>query len=301
MFPRVNERLVIEDGPTIQLDSRPAQGTQHEVLFGVLTDTGSPVVVKLERVPGALERERAALAWLSAQHGPVPALLAAGTAIIRGKPVACLVTERRSGSPPTTTGGWWRMGGAHARLGDLRHPTSGLPILDPITFGRQHAQRVSDLGDRLARLVESIPDWKRLVCSELPNSAPLVITHGDPGPGNFLDDDGQGTLVDWEQAHVAPRGLDVARLVFIALLGAGPSGYLARDRQSRADAAVKGYLSAVGDGWQPSREESRWWTAVAGIQFVDRRWKLGGQPAPWQDAMDVLQAALADDLVWSGS
>lgn len=81
-------------------------------------------------------------------------------------------------------------------------------------------------------------------------------------------------------------------------LGAGPSGYPARAHQSRADAAVKGYLSAVGDGWQPSREESRWWTT---IQFVYRRSKLGGQPAPWQDAMDVLQAALANDLVWSGS
>jgi aminoglycoside phosphotransferase (APT) family kinase protein len=299
MIPRVNERLVIEDGPTVQLQDRRAQGTRHDVLFGVLSDTGEPVVVKLERIPGVLERERAALAWLGREHGPVPRVVAAGTVVLKGERVACLVTERCSGSQPTTTEGWWRMGRAHARLGDLQHPTSGLPILDPTTFGRQHAQRVSDLGNRLARLVGSIPDWKHLVSPELPVSAPLVITHGDPGPGNYLDDDDQGTLIDWEQAHIAPRGLDLARLVFIALLGAGPIGYVARDHRSRAEGAVKGYLSATSDGWQPTREESRWWTTVAGIQFVYHRWKLSGTPAPWEDALKVLQAALADDLVWS--
>jgi hypothetical protein len=87
--------------------------------------------------------------------------------------------------------------------------------------------------------------------------------------------------------------------VFIALVGAGPSGYVLRDHRSRAKAAVNGFLSALQDRWQPSREESRWWTTVAGIQFVYRRWELAGQPAPWEDAVDVLHEALADDLVWS--
>ncbi len=132
----------------------------------------------------------------------------------------------------------------------------------------------------------------------VPGSPRLVLTHGDPGPGNFLDDGGDGTLIDWEQAHVAPRGVDLARLVFIALLGAGPSGYLARDHRQRAQAAIRGYLSALTADWRPSREESRWWTTVAGIQLVHRRWELGGRPAPWEDAADVLRAALADDLIW---
>jgi hypothetical protein len=301
MIPRVNERLVMEDGPTIQLRDRPAQGTRHEARFGVVIDTGEPVVVKLERIPGALDRERAALAWLGTQHAPVPRLLAAGTAVLGGEHVACLVIARCPGASPTRTEEWWRMGRAHARLSDLRLPGDGLPILDPVTFGRQHAQRVSDLGHRLGPLVRTIPDWTHLISPELPALSPLVITHGDPGPGNYLDDGHEGALIDWEQAHVAPRGLDVARLVLIALLGAGPSGYVARDHRPRADAAVSGYLSALRDCWQPSREESRWWTTVAGIQLAHRRWELGGQPAPWQDAMTVLQAALADDLVWSAA
>ena len=300
MIPRVNDRLVIENGPTIQLEDRPAQGTQHEARFGVVVDTGEPVVVKLERLPGALECERTALAWLGTQHAPVPRLLAAGTAVLGGERAACLVTARCPGASPTSTEGWWRMGRAHARLGDLRLLGDGLPILDPITFGRQHAQRVSDLGHRLGPLVRTIPDWTHLVSSELPACAPLVVTHGDPGPGNYLDDGHEGTIVDWEQAHVAPRGLDLARLAFIALLGSGPSGYVARDHRPRAEAAVKGYLSALRDRWQPTREESRWWTAVAGIQMTHRRRELGGRPAPWEDAVTVLQAALADDLVWSG-
>jgi aminoglycoside phosphotransferase (APT) family kinase protein len=226
--------------------------------------------------------------------------LFAGIATFGDERAACLVIERRPGSPPATTDGWRRMGRAYARLSAFGHPTGTLTTLDPIMFGRRHAQRVSDLGDRLAPVAASIPDWERLVAPEVPGSPPLVITHGDPGPGNFLDDGDGGTIIDWEEAHIAPRGLDLARLVFIALLGAGPSGYVAREHRARASAALDGYLGAQRDCWQPSREESRWWTTVAGIQFVHRRWKRRGRPASWEDAADVLRRALTEDLVWSG-
>lgn len=101
MIPRVREPLVIEDGPTIELQDRPTQGTPHNVVFGVITDATEPVVVKLERISGALERERIALAWLSVQRRPVPRLLVAGTAMIGDQRVSCLVTERCPGSPAT--------------------------------------------------------------------------------------------------------------------------------------------------------------------------------------------------------
>ena len=300
MISDMRELLVMEDGPRIRLEDRPAQGTRHEVFFGVMLDTAESVVVKLERVPGALERERTALAWLSAERGPVPRLLVAGTAAIGDVRVACLVTERRPGSPPATIDGWRRMGWAYARLSDFGHPADRLMTLDPIMFGRRHAQRVSDLGDRLAPVAASVPDWEYLVSPEVPGWPLPVITHGDPGPGNFLDDGGEGTIIDWEEAHIAPRGLDLARLVFIALLGAGPGGYVARDHRERASAALDGYLGALRNRWRPSRDESRWWTTVAGIQFVHRRWELHGRPASWEDAAEVLRGALADDLVWSG-
>ena len=298
MIERINELVLIKDGPTIRLEGRPAQGTQHDVAFGVVTDTGELVAVKIERTPGALQREAAALAWLNTQHSPAPRLLAAATTEIDGKPVGCLVTDRCRGSPPETIAGWRRMGRAYARLPKSRDLLAGLTVLDAVTFGQEHAERVRDLGTRLASLSESTADWERLISPVVPGSPQLVLTHGDHGPRNFLDDGRDGTLIDWEQAHVAPRGLDLARLVFIALLGAGPSGYLARDHQQRAHAAICGYLSALSDDWRPSRLESRWWTTVAGIQFIHRRWELGGRPAPWQDAADVLQEALTDDLAW---
>ncbi len=53
-----------------------------------------------------------------------------------------------------------------------------------------------------------------------------------------------------------------------------------------------GYLEALTESWQPSEEEWRWWITAAGIQFIHRRWQLGGRPAPWQDAAEVLRAIL---------
>ncbi|HTU85107.1 MAG TPA: aminoglycoside phosphotransferase family protein [Solirubrobacteraceae bacterium] len=292
------EQLEIEGGPMIWIQGRPAQGTRHEVLYGALPNTGEPVVVKLERTPGALENEQRALAAFGTHNPVAPRLLAAGAAVIRGQRVACLVTERRPGSPPTTTDGWWRMGRALARLTEMRLPLGNLTVLDPVTFARRHAQRLNDLGDRLLPLARSIPDWPQLASPKIPASTPLVITHGDPGPGNYLDNGNEGTLIDWEETHIAPRGLDLARLAFIALLGAGPNGYLARDHQARADAAADGYLSALRESWRPARQEARWWTTVAGIQFVHRRWQLGGRPAPWEDAAETLHSALTKDRVW---
>jgi aminoglycoside phosphotransferase len=291
----MGERLVIEGGPTVELQDRPSQGTRHEVSFGVLAGTGVRVAVKLERMPGSLERERVALGWLGARGGLVPRLLAAGMGVIGEQRVRCLVTERRPGSPPVSIEGWRRMGQAYAGLSEQRALPAELPLLDRVAFGRTHAQRIRDLGDRLAPLLASIPDWQQLSSNEVPGSPPLIITHGDPGPGNFLDDGQLGAVIDWEEAQIAPRGLDLARLVFIALLGAGPSGFDAYDHRERAQAAVDGYLDAVRHGWQPSREEWRWWITAAGIQFVHRRWQLDGWPAPWQDAAAVLHATLLKD------
>jgi aminoglycoside phosphotransferase (APT) family kinase protein len=294
----VQSEILIDDGPSVRVQGRPAQGTRHEVVFGVLRGSEEPVVVKLERIPGALGREQEALRQIAANGGPVPRLVAAGAALVDGKRVACLVTERRPGEPPTTDDGWRRMGRALARLGGPITSTSHLPLIDHTAFGRQHAQRLGDLGDRLAPVASAIPDWELLTSPEVPRPSPLVVTHGDPGPGNFLDDGQDGTLIDWEEAHVAPRGLDLARLVFIALLGAGPSGFQARDHRSRARSVIDGYLGAFDSTWRPSVPDVRWWTAVAGIQFVHRRWQLGGQPAPWEEAANVLQAVLAEGVAW---
>jgi len=294
----VQALVAIEAGPIVRVQGRPAQGTRHQVLFGQVVGTGEQVVVKLERVSGALERERVALTSLNAQDAPVPRLLAAGTAVFDGDRLACLATERCAGSAPTTLEGWRRMGSALAQIGGLQLLPAALPLLDLVAFGREHARRVSELSERLAPFVRSVPDWEQLALPQVPDPAPLVITHGDPGPGNFLDDGAHGTLIDWEEAHIAPRGLDLARLVFIAMLGAGPDGYVARDQQARARAAVHGYRASSSDAWRGPRAQARWWLTVAGIQFIHRRCALGGRPAPWEQAAEVLQAVLSADSGW---
>ena len=290
------DRLVIAGGPTVNLEGAPAQGTRHTVAFGVLGETGAPVAVKLAHLPGALQRERAALAGLGAREGPVPRLLASGSVLCGSTRVDCLVIERRPGAPPTSVDGWRRMGRAHARVTNRREqPPADLPTLDRVAFGAAHARRIDDLGERLAPLAAAVADWARLCSARVPGSPPLVITHGDPGPGNFLDDGGEGSIVDWEDALLAPRGIDLARLAVIAMLGAGPRGYPARDHGERARAVTAGYLEELSDRWLPSDGEWRWWLAVAGVQFIHRRWLLGGRPAPWQDAADVLCAMLSRD------
>lgn len=294
----MEDELILRSGRRVAVHDRPAQGTKHEVLFGTLQMTGEAVVVKLEGIPGALERECAALRHLASSHVGVPRLIAAEPACLSGRATFCLVMTRQSGEPPTSTDGWRRLGQA---LGRLAQPTSApgpLPVVGHQHFGDQHAQQVSELDGRLDAIAAVAPDWSSLICAEMPARGPLVLTHGDPGPGNFLDDGHHGSLIDWEDALIAPRGLDLARVAFIAWLGSGPAGYIATDHRDRARAAVLGYLETVPGGWKPTIEETRWWFTVAGVQFIHHRWQRKGRPGTWQAAADVLRRGLASNLTW---
>lgn len=288
----MREQLVIDQGPTVVLDGEPAQGTRHKILSGTIPGRDARVVVKVERIPGALERERATLTWLgTVRPSLAPRLVACGSATLAGARVTCLVTDRCDGSPPVSIAGWKRMGHAFAQLAELGYPDHSLPVVDREECARAHAQRIGELGSRLDPFLDAIPDWAQLSRRTLHVSTPLVLTHGDPGPGNYLDSS-TGVLIDWEEAHVAPLGLDLARLIFIALLGSGPDGYPARDHEARANAVAAAYLGALQHRWDLTTDELRWWLTVAGIQFIHRRWQRGGQPAPWEQAAAVLAAAL---------
>jgi aminoglycoside phosphotransferase (APT) family kinase protein len=226
------------------------------------------------------------LQWLGSHHGPAPRLLAAGTLVssdLAGR--FCLVCDRAAGVPPTSSSAWTRLGEAVARLASLPWRGSALTVWDHRDFLDAHQARVrdlsrelgSDLGERLPPVPSSYSD------------SPLSLTHGDPGPGNFLDDGALGVLIDWEDAHVAPRGLDLGRASFIALLGAGPEGFAARDQQARADAVVAGYVARSED--RPAGEdETAWWIAVAAVQFAHRRLVRAGEPGvlPWRDPLAIL-------------
>ena len=170
-------------------------------------------------------------------------------------------TRRVSGAQAPTWGGadkqlgWRRLGRALGRLAEPLSRVEQLPVLDRQRFGTEHAQRLRELGDRVAAIAAAVPDWPALASAEIPRPGPLVLTHGDPGLGNFLDDGHDGWLIDCEDAHVAPRGLDLARLVFIAWLGSGPAGFVGCDHDGRARGrqSPATWRRCTADGSQASR------------------------------------------------
>ncbi len=282
--------LRLSDGTTVTGLSEPLQGMRHRILFGVEESSGREVAAKIELIEGALEPERRALEWLTEQDGPAPRLLAAGTLDDSGEypGAACLVVDRVAGERPTTLESWNRLGRALARLSLIPWEESALTTLDHDAFRDLHERRVADLGDALDRdLGASLPPLPPAYAS-----SPMTVAHGDPGPGNFLDDGAEGTLIDWEDAVVAPRGLDLGRARFIALLGVGPQGWVAEEAAARAEAVTAGFLAEADR--RPEENELEWWLAVAGVQFAHRRLERAGAPGvlPWLDVVTTLESAL---------
>jgi hypothetical protein len=292
--------LVLCDGTEVEPVGEPPQGTRHRVSFGRERGSGADVVVKIELIEGTLEREAAALRWLGRSAGVAPRLRAdthidwPGAPGAGGRSRRCLVLDRAPGEPPRTTAGWGRLGAALAALAARPWEGSGLPVCEVPAFREQHDARLDQLAPAYPRAIERV---RRAAAAARPVDldAPLCLAHGDPGPGNFLDaPEGAGTLIDWEEAHVAPRGLDLGRVVVIALLGAGPDGYVARDHAERAGAVADAYLERARPGWAPDDAELRWWLTVAGVQLAHRRHERAGEPGvlPARAALDVLVAAL---------
>ncbi len=272
------DEYVVED-----LEAAPA-GLAHRVFFGVEADSGIPVVLKIEQIPGRLGIEHRALLWLYQWNVDVPKVHWFGAGRIGDEPFArCLVTERIVGKPAQSPASWSRMGETLQRLEGVPWRGSSLPVLDESRFVATHEERTSALGSRITSVSSS---------HQTPSLGPLVLTHGDPGDGNYLESDTRAVLIDWEHAQVAPRGLDLARAVFITLLRAAQSG--SGDRNN-ARAVIAGYLK--GSDWNPTTSEMKWWFEVAGVQIVYNRLLGSDQPnvPPWQDAASVLAGVFSDD------
>jgi spectinomycin phosphotransferase len=80
-----------------------------------------------------------------------------------------------------------------AALGELSQPWSGGPYSEP---ARQLLARyAARLGDALARFDELVRAAAR--------SGPVVITHGEPHPGNILRSADQMFLIDWDTVGLA--------------------------------------------------------------------------------------------------
>jgi aminoglycoside phosphotransferase len=279
----VSLSVEFSDGYAVgDLEPVPA-GLVHRVFFGVEAESRLPVVVKIEQIPECLEIEHRALMWLFEREVDVPRVRWFGSGRVGDEQLArCLVTERIGGLPPHSPSSWSRMGRTLQRLEGVPWRGSGLTILDEEQFVSSHQEKINALRDQLASVA----------CCEHPQLGPLIVTHGDPGDGNYLESDTRAVLIDWEQAQIAPRGLDLARAVFVALLRAthSESGDL-----SNAQAVIAGYLN--GSNWSPTTSEMKWWLEVAGMQIVYKRWSRPDQPnvPSWQDAAIVLERALSDD------
>ena len=284
MVVAVSLAAEFSDGYAVDdLEAAPA-GLAHRVFFGVEAGSGIPVVLKIEQIPGRLEIEHQALLWLCQKEVDVPRVHWFGTGRVGDGPFArCLVTERIDGKPPHSSASWRRMGRTLQRLEGVPWRGSGLPVFDEARFVHSHQEKTTVLGGRIAAVAG---------VGSAPPLGPLIVTHGDPGNGNYLESDTRAVLIDWEQAHVAPRGLDLARAAFIALLRAARIG-LGDGENARA--VIAGYLNS--SDWNPTTSELKWWLEVAGVQVVYNRWLRSDQPnvPPWREAAIVLERAIADD------
>ena len=287
--------LPLADGSGVVITGRPAQGTRHDVLFGRDRSDGAEVVVKIERVAGALANEQVALQWLTGRSHLTPRLRRVSEVpLADGRSPVCLVMDRVSGVAPVQGAGWSRMGTALAQMNAIAWEGTCLPIHQPGAFAESHAGRVRELEGSLTSAIAQPEDLSMIYDLPLGSTA-LVLTHGDPGPGNFLDDGGVGHLIDFESAQVAPLGLDLGRVMFIALLGSGPEGFPARDHARRARTAATAFLDQTADVWRPTRDQLRAWLTVAAIQFAHRRQQRAGQPGvqPATRAIATLADAVA--------
>lgn len=285
--------LRLKEGDCIEDLSEANTGRSHRVLFGIDSESGCEVVAKIELLAGRLETEHRALTWLSAHGAPVPPVHRWTQCFTESGALApCLVLKRVQGRRPCTPAAWRRIGCALAAIARLPWQGSELTLHEQTAFVQEHLDKVRTLGSkRLAPVLGAALDAHDLLHEPFLPSGPLVLTHGDPGGGNYLDDGRLGTLLDWEKAQIAPQGLDVGRAMFIALLDATAEGR--PSDVSRARAVEQGYAEA--SGWTVGRSELRWWLAVAGVQLIEWRWRRHGQPRvlPWRDAVDVLAHALS--------
>ena len=289
--------LPLADGSEVVITGRPAQGTRHDVVFGHDRSDGDEVVVKIERVAGALANEQVALKWLTGRSRLAPQLRRVSeVSLADGRAAVCLVMDRVSGVAPVQDAGWARMGRALAQMNTIGWEGTDLPIHEPLSFAESHAGRVRELEGSLTSAITQPEDLPMIYDPPL-GSTTLVLTHGDPGPGNFLDDGGVGHLIDFESTQVAPLGLDLGRVMFIALLGSGPEGFPARDHARRAQAAASAFLDQTAHVWRPTRDQLRAWLTVAAIQFAYRRQQRAGRPGvqPAAHAITTLADALAGD------
>lgn len=258
-LPRV-QAIWLDDGCRVDLGEPTSGGSKNDTRLGQI---GSQrVVVKIERAHGRLIEEAQALRYLAAHRIRVPRVLASG---VTPDGDQFLVLSHEPGVRPISADGWERFGRDLAAL--LEVPTDGctFPRVTTTEFVEDHRERLNlvralltqELADQISRAILRIAGVER-----------LVVTHGDPGSGNYLDDEtNQGVLLDWETATVSPCGLDLGRAVFIGLMDLGRTGI----PEQLVTALTRGYLDHVSRMVALAPELLPAWTTIAGLQFIHGR------------------------------
>lgn len=254
------DAIALVDGRLVELGELTVGGSKNETRFGQLGQ--QRVVVKIQREHGRLRDEEQALQFL-AEHGVrVPLVLGSGIAW-DGRQY--LVISREEGYSTVTPEGWARFGRDLAALLDISTadcPFPRVPTGEFVTDQRERLRRVrplleNDLADAISHAITQISDTDR-----------LVVTHGDPGSGNYLDNPaGEGILLDWETASISPFGLDFGRAAFIGLMDLWRSGIPGQ----LVAAFTRGYTSRSPVAAQMSMELLDAWIIVGGLQFIHGR------------------------------
>jgi aminoglycoside phosphotransferase len=254
------DTVALDDGRCVELGELTCNGSKNETRFGRIGRLR--VVVKIQGAHGRLMDEERALRFLAAHGVRVPRVVGAG---VTPEGRRFLAISREEGVRPITPAGWVRCGRDLAALLDV--PASGcpLPCVTTAEFVADHHQRLDlvrplmtdDLAGQIAHAVTLISGVDR-----------LVVTHGDPGSGNYLDNEaGYGVLLDWETASVSPFGVDLGRAAFIGLLDLGRSGI----PDQLVAALIHGYSKASPGDTHMSTELLRAWITIGGLQFIHGR------------------------------
>jgi aminoglycoside phosphotransferase len=252
--------LLLNDGRSVLLGDLTPGGSKNETRFAELSD-GQQIVVKIQRSHGRLDVEERALIFLASSHVPAPTVVGAGLTEVGHR---FLVITREQGARTNAPDGWGRLGRDLASLTEVSIDSCPLERVSLAAFIEDHQKRLSVVADVIdgSLVAEIAAAIERVEASDR-----AVLTHGDPGSGNYLDTGRTGIIIDWETAFVGPFGLDAGRAAFIALMDLGRSGRPA----ALWAALIDGYRNALDDPAELSDELLTAWTIVAGLQFIHGR------------------------------
>jgi aminoglycoside phosphotransferase len=254
------DAITLGDRRRVELGELAGGGSKNETRFGQIGQ--QRVVVKIQGARGRLTDEERTLQFLAAQGVRVPQVIGSGDT---PEGHQFLVMSREEGVRPITPEGWIRFGRDLAALLDV--PISGCPFSYVTT-----AEFVADHRDRLdlvrPLVTDDLADEIEHAITQIAGVDQLVVTHGDPGSGNYLDNEtGDGILLDWETASVSPFGLDLGRAAFIGLMDLGRSGI----PDQLVAALIHGYLVGRSCDAKMGKELLRAWITVGGLQFIHGR------------------------------